>query len=328
MHGIGIFHLEGKASANYNTKTLNNQKINQNTQVLLTNDRTAIEDLSSLGVHVGLKISGHSTVDQLKMNLRRTEARGAKVLSQLSSGKRITSAGDDAAGLAIATNLNAQVRSLRQATRNANDGISSVQTAEGGLEEISNILVRLRELSIQSASDTGSDNEREFLNLEYGGLLAEIDRISESTSFNGTNVINGEEGELNFQIGAFATEESTIVFDTENAHVDTSELAISSSSIDTKADALDNLESLDEAIMTVNGQRAQLGATQSRLQYATNNLETSVLNQDVARSRIEDVDIASSTAELAAARVSGEMAIKSINISNRSLNKIIKLIQS
>ncbi|MBT5092659.1 MAG: flagellin FliC, partial [Halobacteriovoraceae bacterium] len=188
------------------------------------------------------------------MNLRRTEARGAKVLSQLSSGKRITSAGDDAAGLAIATNLNAQVRSLRQATRNANDGISSVQTAEGGLEEISNILVRLRELSIQSASDTGSDNEREFLNLEYGGLLAEIDRISESTSFNGTNVINGEEGELNFQIGAFATEESTIVFDTENAHVDTSELAISSSSIDTKADALDNLESLDEAIMTVNGQ--------------------------------------------------------------------------
>ena len=168
---------------------------------------------------MGLRIATNIASQSVQRNLKEVSNSGNAELEKLSSGKRITKAADDAAGLAISTNLEAQTKGLRQATRNANDGISLVQTAEGGLAETSNILIRLRELSIQSASDTVGDNERGLLEKEYQQLSKEIDRISESTAFNGTQLLNGKgRGTMDFQVGAFAGEQNKITFDSSETN--------------------------------------------------------------------------------------------------------------
>ena len=237
-------------------------------------------------------------------NLRKATEGEKTALGQLSSGKRIEKAADDSAGLAHAKKLDAYVRSQRQAQRNANDGISFVQTAEGGLNEISNILIRLRELSIQAGSDTVGDNERGFANKEYQSLLSEIDRIAETTSFNGTNVINGDgKGVLNFQVGAFKGEDNVIEFDTDSNYTNTSRLGVSGTGVETKGEALDNVEVIDEAIEGISGQRAYLGALQSRMQHAVNNLDTLTINHEATRSKIEDADVAETAARLASSKV-------------------------
>jgi flagellin len=197
-------------------------------------------------------------------NLRKISEKENTEMERISSGKRILRAKDDVAGLALSTKMNAFVRSQSQATRNANDGISFVQTAEGGLHEITNILVRLRELTIQSASDTVGDKERGHINLEYKQLIQEVDRIAESTSFNGTNVINGDgKGFLNFQVGAFKNDHNVIEFNTEGNYASSERIGISGTGVESKSDALSNIEMIDGAIETISGQRADLGALQS-----------------------------------------------------------------
>jgi len=246
-------------------------------------------------------------------NLRKSSAGEAKALSQLSSGKRIESASDDSAGLAHVKKLDAFIRSQKQATRNANDGISFVQTAEGGLNEVSNILVRLRELSIQAGSDTVGEKERGFLNKEYQNLKTEIDRIAEATSFNGTNVINGEgRGVLRFQVGAFAGDENVIEFDSENHHTSASDLGLNGLGVEGKSDALDAIEAVDEALTKVSGQRAYLGSIQSRMQYAMGNLEVNRINHEETRSKIEDVDVAEASARLVKESMLREIGVRSL----------------
>lgn len=262
---------------------------------------------------MSLRVSANSTLNTLMSNLRKASDEQAKGLSQLSSGKRVQKSSDDSAGLAHAKKLDAYVRSQKQAQRNANDGISFVQTAEGGLNEISNILVRLRELSVQAASDTVGESERGFINKEYQGLVEEVDRIAESTSFNGTNVINGDgQGILRFQVGAFKGDENVIEFDTDGNYTSASRLGISGSAVDTKQDALDNLSVIDEAIDGISGQRAYLGSIQSRMQYAVNNLEINTINHMETKSKIEDVDVAEASANLASASVLKSSAMKSL----------------
>ncbi|MCR9204052.1 MAG: flagellin FliC, partial [Halobacteriovoraceae bacterium] len=188
---------------------------------------------------MGLRISTNIASQQVQKNLKQVSAKADDSLSKLSSGKRITKAADDAAGLAIATNLEAQTKGLRQATRNANDGISLVQTAEGGLNEVSNILVRMRELTIQASSDTVGENERGFLDQEYQQLVTEVDRISNSTTFNGAQLLNGEgSGELDFQVGAFDGEQNRITFDSSESNATASAIGISGSGVADKSDAL------------------------------------------------------------------------------------------
>ncbi len=167
---------------------------------------------------MGLRIATNVASQTVQKNLKEVSNAGNAELERLSSGKRITKAADDAAGLAISTNLEAQTKGLRQATRNANDGISLVQTAEGGLNETTNILVRLRELTIQASSDTVGEQERGFLDKEYQQLTTEIDRIAASTTFNGTQLLNGEgKGSMDFQVGAFAGEQNRITFDSSES---------------------------------------------------------------------------------------------------------------
>lgn len=218
-------------------------------------------------------------------------------MSQLSSGSRITKAADDAAGLSISEGLKSQVRSFQQAARNTNDGVSLLQVAEGGLGEISNIFTRIRELGIQAASDTIGDDERGFINQELNQLTQEVDRIANSTKFGSRNLLNGEGGNFDFQVGINGNEDDRISFDASNSFATTANLGVDGLDFTTKDGAKEALSMVDNAQRTVNGFRANIGAVQNRLASTSSNLGIQIENTSVANSRIRDADIAESTAE-------------------------------
>ncbi len=276
---------------------------------------------------MGLRIATNMASQAVQKNLNEVSSKSQGSLEKLSSGKRINKAADDAAGLAIATNLKAQTNGLRQATRNANDGVSMVQTAEGGLNEVSNILVRLRELTIQASSDTVGDTERGFLDKEYQQLTTEVDRIADSTTFNGTNLLNGEGGgTLDIQVGAYAGEQNRIQFDSDSTNATADEIGVGGTSIADKGDALDAIADIDGAITAVSGHRANLGSIQSRLQSTVANLETQTINQDSARSVIEDVDVAAETANMASSNVVKNAGVAALAQANQIPNSALRLI--
>ena len=276
---------------------------------------------------MGLRIATNIASQNVQKNLKEVSNSGNSQLEKLSSGKRITKASDDAAGLAIATNLEAQTKGLRQASRNANDGVSLIQTAEGGLNETSNILTRLRELTIQAASDTVGETERGFLDKEYQQLSKEVDRISESTVFNGTQLLNGKgKGSMDFQVGAFAGEQNKITFESGESDASTASIGIAGTGIANKDDALSSISSIDTAIEKVSGQRANLGSIQSRLQSTIKNLEVQTINQDSARSVIQDVDVAEASASLASNQVVKNAAVSTLAQANQIPNSALRLI--
>lgn len=276
---------------------------------------------------MGLRIATNVASLTVQRNLRQANTVTEDSLQRMSSGKRITKSADDAAGLAVATSLEAQTRGLRQAIKNANQGMSFIQVAEGGIGEVSNMLARLRELGIQAASDTVGDEERGFLDEEYQQILQEIDRVANSTTFNGTNLINGTgQGEMKFQVGINANEENSITFDSSKANVTTDAIGVGGTSISERESALDILDRIDEAFVNVAGNRATLGSVQSRLQYANNNLETQALNQDAAKSTIEDADIALETSNLAARNIIKQAGIQSLSQANGIPNSALRLI--
>jgi flagellin len=247
-----------------------------------------------MGFRINTNVASLSAQRSLGTNNRNSES----TLSKLSSGSRITKASDDAAGLAISEKLKARITSTDQANRNANDGISMVQTAEGGLDEISSMLTRLRELSVQSASDTVGDTERGFTDMEYQNLKQEIERISQVTEFNGTKLLSGEGDKLDFQIGVNNNEfQDRISYDTSAQNAGIDGLGISDMSVSSKEGAQGSLETIDSAIEKVSGQRSSLGAIQNRLISTSNNLEVTNENLSAANSRIRDVDYAKASAE-------------------------------
>lgn len=252
---------------------------------------------------MGLRINTNIASQEVQRNLRVNSAEQEVEFARLSSGKRITKSADDAAGLAIAKKLEASTKGMKMATRNANDAISLVQVAEGGLNESTNILTRLRELSVQAASDTVGEQERGFLNMEYQQLTQELDRIAVTTNFNGRSLLKGEGDQLDFQVGAFGGEMNQIQFDSSQTDATIESLGVDGTSITDKSEASSNLERIDQAIDKVSGFRANLGATQSRLQTAVSSLEISSVNQEAARSRIEDTDVAASSAKLASINI-------------------------
>jgi flagellin len=220
-------------------------------------------------------------------------------LAKLSSGERITKAADDAAGLAISENLKAQIRSIRQARRNADDGISMVQTAEGGLSEISNIVIRLRELAVQAASDTLGNTERSFSDIEFQQLKDEVQRISKASEFNGRKLLDGSSGLVEIQVGAKNNPlQDRIRYDGTTVVATLEALGIGAESVSTKESAQLALQRLDDALVNVNGVRAKLGALQNRLTSVIETLGITEENFSEANSRIRDVDVASETADL------------------------------
>lgn len=247
-----------------------------------------------MGFRINTNVSSIAAQRSLSANNRDAQS----TLAKMSSGTRITKSADDAAGLAISEKLKAQIRSTDQANRNANDSISLVQVAEGGLDEISNILTRLRELSIQSASDTVGNTERSFSNMEYQNLKQEVERIANATEFNGVKLLSGQGETLDFQIGTMNDPtQDRITYDTASKDARLDALGITDLTVASKEGAQNALEIIDKASTIVSGQRAGLGAIQNRLISTSNNLQITKENLSAANSRIRDVDYAQVAAD-------------------------------
>jgi flagellin len=248
-------------------------------------------------------------------------------LRKLSSGERITRAADDAAGLAISEKLKSHIRGLRQARRNSDDGISLIQTAEGGLNEVSNILIRLRELSIQAASDTVGDTERSFSDIEFQNLLQEMQRISHNAEFNGQKLLNGKGGVYEIQVGIHNDPTNDrIRVDTTTIDSTLEALGLTGEGINTKIGAQLSLKKLDDAMVRVNGTRAQLGALQNRLQSAGNTIAIAEENFSAANSRIRDVDVAAETADLTRNNILSQAGVSVLSQANQAPNFALKLL--
>ena len=246
---------------------------------------------------MGIRINTNVTSLSAQRTLGVNNSEQASTLNKLSSGSRIVKSADDAAGLAISEKLKAHIRGMNQAERNANDGVSMIQTAEGALSETSNILIRLRELAVQSASDTVGDQERGFTDLEYQNLKQEIERISQVTEFNGRKLLNGTGETYDFQIGINNVDsQDRIKYDAAKTKATVEHLGITEIGVGTKQDSQASLGVLDQALANISGQRAELGALQNRLGSTIQNLQVSSENLSAANSRIRDTDFAKETA--------------------------------
>ncbi len=275
---------------------------------------------------MGFRINTNVPSLTAQRSVGKTSREQEESFAKLSSGQRITKASDDAAGLAISEKMKAEIRSARQADRNANDGISMVQVAEGGLNETQNILTRLRELAVQASSDTVSDVERGFSNLEYQNLVQEMERISKSTEFNGIKLLDGSGEKLDFQVGTKGDENSKISYDASQVNSGVGELGIEGLEVSSKEGAQSSLQTVDQAIEKVSGQRAFLGALQNRLISTSNNLQVSVENMSAANSRIRDVDYAEETAKQAKNSIlqaAGTSVLAQANMSGQNALKLV-----
>lgn len=276
---------------------------------------------------MGLRINTNTASLNAQRNLGGSKMSLDRSLERLSSGFRINRAGDDAAGLAISENLRAQIRGLKQASRNAQDGVSLIQVAEGGLNEISSILIRLRELAVQAASDTIGPVERQFLNVEYDQLVSEIDRIADGTEFNGTQLLSGTGAILDFQVGTRNDPNiDRLSFDASKADANAAALGINLTSVADKASAQNSLSAIDSAIVGVSAMRADFGAIQNRLQSTISNLAISLENISAANSRIRDVDVAEETAELTKNNILLQAGTSVLAQANQSANSALTLL--
>lgn len=276
---------------------------------------------------MGFRINTNVASLQAQNSLNKVSKETQDSFAKLSSGERVTKAADDAAGLAISEKMKAEIRSAKQANRNANDGISMVQVAEGGLNETSNILTRMRELAIQSASDTIGDSERDMTNLEYQQLKSEVDRISQVTEFNGKKLLNGQGEKLEFQIGTGADSfKDRISYESGSVNASAENLEIHSLDISSKNGAQESLASLDSAIEKVSNQRSMLGSLQNRLTSTTNNLQVYTENISAANSRIRDVDYAEETAKQARNSIISAASTSVLAQANMNGQNALKLI--
>ncbi len=261
----------------------------------------------------------------------------SKAMEQLSTGKRINGASDDVAGLAISNKMTSQVRGLNQAVRNANDGISMIQTAEGATQEVTNMLQRMRELAVQSANDTNTDTDRGSLDLEFKELSLEINRISESTQFNTKNVLAGGSGGsaqiMKFHVGANKSQTIDVTFKnmTTSTGAVLSSVAWASGSgafnIGTQSDANTAISTIDDAIAAVDDFRADLGSKINRLTYATDNLTNVSQNTAASRSRILDADYAMATTELARTQIIQQAATAMLAQANQQPQSVLSLLR-
>jgi flagellin len=276
---------------------------------------------------MGLRVNTNISSLVAQRSLNGTRAALGKNLEKLASGSRINQAGDDAAGLAISEHLRAQVRGLKQAKRNAQDGVSLIQVSEGGLNEVTNILIRLRELAIQAASDTVGDRERSFADREFQALKSEMDRIAMGTTFNGTPLLNGRAGIFEIQVGTGNNPLSDrIIYDGQNSDVTLEALRMTGESVATKQGSQLSLAVIDDAISQVSKVRSDLGALQNRLQSTINNLAVNEENMTAANSRIRDADLAEEVSEMTKNNILMQAGISVLGQANNSAQSVLKLL--
>ena len=264
---------------------------------------------------------------EAQRNLSKTQSDQSVNFQRLSSGMRINSASDDAAGLGIRENLNAQVRSLSVAERNSNNAISMAQTAESALGQVSGILTRMRELAVQGANGDLGATDRGYLDTEFQSLRSEITRISDSTLFNGRQLLGGAATTVTFQVGINNTTSDRI--DVSFGGVDLTALGIDASSVSgaTAANSQTAIASLDTAIGTVSSRRATFGASMNRLSTTVSNLQSMRTNMSAANSRIADVDVAEETASMARNQVLSQAAVSVLAQANQAPQLALSLLR-
>jgi flagellin len=271
-------------------------------------------------------------------NLSMSQSSLATSMQRLSSGLRVNSAKDDAAGLSIATRMDAQVRGMTVASRNANDGISLAQTAEGSLGQVSDSLQRMRELAVQARNSTNSDADKDSLDKEFGQLANEIQRVLGGTTFNGKAILAGASGTLAFQVGANTTGNDTVNLVTTNMTTDSTITTVAGTDnsgsgrakIDSTASATDIatvIDNIDAAINTVNTQRATMGAAQNRFTSVISNLQVGIENQSAAKSRIMDADFAAETANMSRANILQQAGNAMIAQANQLPQQVLTLLR-
>jgi len=275
---------------------------------------------------MGLRVNTNVISINAQRNLAAVTDRLAGNYRRLSTGLRISTAADDAAGLAISERLRAQVASLDQAKRNANDGISMTQTAEGALNEVSSILVRLRELAVQSANGSVSNQDKDTLDQEFQSLTDEVNRIGRSTEFSGIKLLDGSTSSVTFQVGNGTTAGIDTISVSLSASLSTS-LGLNSLDIGSGGSTSTALTNIDAAINTVSELRGSLGAVQNRLGSTINNLAIQVENLSAAESRIRDVDVAYETAQLTRNQILQQAAIAVLGQANAQPQTALRLLQ-
>jgi flagellin len=281
---------------------------------------------------MSLSINTNIASIDAQRNLSASQDSLATSMQRLSSGLRINSAKDDAAGLSIAERMNAQVRGMNVAIRNSNDGISLAQTADGALAQVSNSLQRMRELAVQARNSTNSSSDKDSLNKEFSQLQSEITRVLGGTTFNGKHMLGADATTLQFQVGANTTKDDTVSIKTVNMVTDSTMTAVTSSTavIDSTADSSTIgtvIDNIDKAIDDVNDTRATFGATESRFDSIISNLQSSVENQTAARSRIMDADFAAETANMSRANVLQQAGTAMIAQANQQPQQVLTLLR-
>jgi len=277
-----------------------------------------------MGLVIGTNVASMKTVRALN----KSSDEQSKSSVRIASGQRITSGSDDASGLSISEDMRSQIRSLGQAERNAHDAVSLVQVAEGSLSDMGSMMIRMRELAIQAATDTIGDHERKLIDKEYQSIVSEVNRLSKVTEFNGTKLLDGgsSKDKLEFQIGIRNTDDDHVGVDLSDFDMSASALGVSGASTISKSDARDSLEKVDEAIHKVTEARAHFGAMQSRIQSSTSNLAVARENMSQARSRIADTDMATETSELVKSKILQAAGIAVLAQANEAPAAAIKLL--
>lgn len=258
-------------------------------------------------------------------NLSQSQGMLAKAQERLSSGLRINSAADDAAGQAIANRMSSQITGMGQAERNTNDGISMAQTMEGGLNQISDNLQRIRELATQAANDTNSAEDRSSIQLEINERVEEIDRIADATKFNDIDLLSNEDT-LNVQVGANTEDEDSIEIATINVTSDASGMGVDGLEVDTFENAQSAISAVDAALQTIDDERATLGATLNRFDSVLENLSTNSTNLTEARSRIEDADYADEVSNLTRSQILQQAGTSMLAQANQTPQSVLSLL--
>lgn len=274
---------------------------------------------------MGLRINTNVASIAAQNKLSKQQKRMEHSLAALSSGSRIVTASDDAAGLAISENLRGQIAGVNVAKRNASNAVSLIQVSEGGLNEINNILIRLRELGVQAASDNVSDVERTFLDQEAQQLISEADRIAVTTKFGNKSLLDGSGEELEFHVGPFGGDENIIGYEIA-ADATGGAIGYEGISVSDKGAARDSLAQVDESLVKIGELRADFGAVQSRMNMTVNNLNTQYENLSAANSRLRDTDVAHETAELASAQILQQAAVGVLAQANGVNNSALRLL--
>lgn len=283
---------------------------------------------------MALTVNTNTTSLGVQKNLNRASDALSTSMSRLSSGLKINSAKDDAAGLQIATRMTSQIRGQTMAIKNANDGISIAQTAEGAMQEQTNILQRMRELAVQSRNDSNSEEDRKALNKEFAQMSDELSRIADSTQLNGKNLLNGDAETMTFQVGSNSGEMNQISitlsdsFDAAALGVDSTTLTIEGADSDTAQTNFETaIAAIDTALQTINTTRADLGAAQNRLTSTVNNLQNINENAEAARGRVQDTDFAAETAQLTKQQTLQQASTSVLAQANQLPSAVLKLLQ-